>query len=126
MKRLTLTYGLRYDHFKASYPVQHFGPSQLAPNREITFPETPGENWKDLSPKSALAFDLFGDQKTAVKVSLNKYVAGNGSGGLTTTMNPFTALVSSTTRTWTDANNNFTPDCDILNPVSAGQASGRW
>ena len=117
MKRLTLTYGLRYDNFKAGYPLQHFGPSQLAPNRDITFQPASGENWKDLEPKSALAFDLFGNQKTAVKVSLNNYVAGEGSGGLTTTLNPFTALVSSTTRSWTDANGNFTPDCDLVNPL---------
>ena len=122
--RVTLTYGLRYDNFKAAYPVQHFGPSLLAPNREITFPKTDGENWKDFSPKSAIAIDLFGDQKTAVKASLNRYVAGNGSGGLTNTMNPFTALVSQVTRSWTDANSNFIPDCNILNPVQQDNRPG--
>jgi hypothetical protein len=117
LSRLTLSYGLRYDNFRAAYPEQHFGPVTLAPKRDVSFPETAGQNWKDWSPKSAVSYDVFGNQRTAIKASLNRYVAGNGSGGLTDTLNPFTGLVSSTTRTWTDSNNNFFPDCDILNPV---------
>ena len=38
LKRLTLTLGVRYDHFADSFPEQSVGPALLAPNRNITFP----------------------------------------------------------------------------------------
>ena len=51
-----------------------------------------------------------------MKVSLNKYLQGMLS-GVATTPNPVSTLVTSTTRSWTDANRNYVPDCDLTNPA---------
>jgi hypothetical protein len=116
MARLTLNYGVRYSYFVTSAPVTTIGPSPLTPNRNITFPETAGVAWHDVTPHLGAAYDLFGSGKTALKVSLNKYLdSPDLDAGIPASMVPANGLVSTITRTWTDANVNFTPDCDLTN-----------
>ena len=74
LKRLTLSYGVRFDHFSSYFPEQTLGPAPLVPTRNITFPETPMASWSDIVPRLGSAYDLFGDGKTALKVSINKYM----------------------------------------------------
>ena len=121
--KLTLNYGARYDYFTSSYPEQHIGPTTLAPNRNITFPAQPGLGaLHDLSPRLGAAYDLFGDGKTAVKVSLNRYVLAMGPDvSFIQLANPSRNLVTSATRTWGDANRNYVPECDLLNVRSNGE-----
>ena len=120
---LTTTAGIRFDYFKNGYPEQTIGPALLAPTRNITFPETTGGNYKDITPRLGLAYDLFGDGKTAVKVTVNKYLMALGSGGFlsTGTSNPAANLVVNTTRAWTDANRNFVADCDLISAAANGE-----
>jgi len=113
--RLTVNLGVRYDYYSNSFPEQHLGPGPFTPDRDITFPAQENAAWHDLTPKSGAAYDLFGNGKTALKVSLNKYLEGLGIGGLTADPNPVNTIVSQTTRSWTDANNDFIPDCNLLN-----------
>jgi hypothetical protein len=122
--KLTLNYGVRYDYFSSSYPDQHIGPTTLAPNRNITFPAQPGLGAvHDLSPRLGAAYDLFGDGKTAVKVSLNRYVLAMGPDvSFIQLANPSRNLVTSATRTWTDNNpRDFIPQCDLLNVRANGE-----
>jgi hypothetical protein len=123
--RLTLNLGVRFDYFNHYFPEQHLGPGPLVPSRNLSFPRTPGTNWKDVTPRLNAAYDLFGNGKTAVKASLNKYLAGVSvtvNGGA----NPVSRLANSVTRSWNDLlfplgdprRGNFVPDCDLLNTAA--------
>src|SRR5207244_11720928 len=65
----------------------------------------------------------FGNSKTALKASANKYLAGQGLGTLAQAPNPINALALNTTRTWTDTNKNFVVDCDLTSPAATGECA---
>jgi len=67
----------------------------------------------------SLTYDLFGNGRTAVKASLGRYVNKPGV-TITRAINPFESSVNQVNRTWTDANNNFFPDCDLRLVTSNG------
>ncbi|HTI40753.1 MAG TPA: carboxypeptidase regulatory-like domain-containing protein [Vicinamibacterales bacterium] len=119
--RLTLNAGLRLDWFKNSFPAQSVGPAPLAPNRNFTFPDTQGLNLKDLSPKLSAAYDLHGNGRTALKVSLNRNVEPYTVGGIAGANNPIVRLATSTTRSWSDDNTNFVPDCNLIVLTANGE-----
>ncbi len=131
VSRLTLNLGVRYDYFLSAAPETHFGPAPLLPDRDVTFPRTPLLSWHDVTPKLGAAYDLTGNGKTAVKVSINKYVAGQAGGGLAN-VGPANNVVTTTTRNWTDANRNYVPDCNLIDPASqdlrggGGDFCGPW
>jgi hypothetical protein len=122
VRHLTASYGLRYDYFASSFPEQHAGPSALAPTRDITFPAQKNTAWHDLSPRLGLSFDPTGGGKTALKVSLNRYLQNEAAGSqLAVEPSPLNTLVTSTTRSWGDTNGNFVPDCNLVSPVANGE-----
>ena len=71
-----------------------------------------------------VAYDVSGTGTTALKMSLGKYLEGAGVSGTYANTNPTLRMPQTTpvfgtagvTRAWTDANRNFVPDCDLLNP----------
>ena len=72
--------------------------------------------YHDVTPRFGVAYDLFGNGKTALKVNIGKYlVAADGSSITGGQLNPLSRVSTSASRTWTDANTNFRPDCDLLN-----------
>jgi len=123
VRGLTLTAGVRYDYYTNSYPEQQIGPALFAPARNITIPETLGGRYHDVTPRFGAAYDVFGDGKTALKFSANKYLVALGVGGFpgTTSTNPADNLVVSTTRSWTDADRDFVADCDLVSPLANGE-----
>jgi hypothetical protein len=127
MDRLTLNLALRFDAFQTSFPEQTVGPAPLVPTRNITFPETDNLNWKDITYRTGLVYDLGGTGKTAIKVALNKYLLGQTLNGIGRNPNPVLALTQSVNRSWTDTNRDFIPQCDLLNPLAnnAGDACGQ-
>ncbi|MES1254042.1 MAG: carboxypeptidase regulatory-like domain-containing protein [Acidobacteriota bacterium] len=120
INRLTLNLGVRFDYFNLGYQALHLGPGPLVPTRNLDLPDGPLMSWKDITPRLAAAYDVFGNGKTAVKVSLNKYVQG---AAVTTNQNlaPVNLLANVTARSWNDSNGNFTPDCNLLNPATNGE-----
>jgi hypothetical protein len=71
-----------------------------------------------------VAFDLFGNGKTALKASASRAVAQN-SIALANANNPATTVQTQTQRTWSDANGNFVPDCVLTNGAANGEC-GPW
>ncbi|HEU4691306.1 MAG TPA: hypothetical protein VFS23_23220, partial [Vicinamibacterales bacterium] len=119
VKRLTLSGGIRFDTFQSYFPEQTLVPGLLVPNRSVTFPETDMANWKDIVPRLGSVYDLRGDGRTALKVSINKYVTAQGlQGTYGDTANPVNRMANIVTRSWVDGNGNFTPDCDLTNVLA--------
>jgi hypothetical protein len=124
LRRLTLNLGLRFDYFNNYFPAASLGPGPLVPNRNMSFPESPFVSWKDLSPRLGAAYDLFGHGKTALKATLNKYMVAQGlQGTYGDAADPIGRLPNMVTRSWTDNNRNFVPDCDLTNPLAQGPTS---
>ena len=122
LRRMTASYGLRYDYFASSFPEQRAGPAVLAPTRDITFPAQVNTAWHDLSPRLGFSYDPTGKGKTAFKVSLNKYLQNEAAGSpLAADPSPLNTLVTSTTRSWADANGNFIPECNLVSPFANGE-----
>ena len=125
INKLTLTGGLRFDWLSYYYPETPIGPGPLAPNRNFTLEQKESVNWKDVTPRIGVAYDLFGNGKTAIKAAIGRYVINADSGNSTAPANPTTALALTTTRAWTDANGNYSPDCSLLNlQAQDNRASG--
>lgn len=119
--RLTLNYGLRFEYFNAFVPAQSVAATANGWIPERTFAKVQGVPlWKDVSPRLGGAYDLFGDGKTAIKLSIGNYVAKTGV-DLTNLINPITTSVNSVTRTWTDTNANYVPDCALGNFGANGE-----
>ena len=124
--RWTLMGGVRYDNFKNSFPDQTLGPTFFTPNRNVSFGTIENLNWKDVTPKLGATWDVFGNGKTAVKASLNKYLLGYGTfafgeNGLSSDPNPINRLVNNVTRGWTDTNNDKIPNCNLQNFAANGE-----
>jgi hypothetical protein len=120
VKRLTLYAGARFDYYNASIPVQQLLQGPWVPTRDVSFPEVPNvPNWKDVTPRLGIAYDIFGNGKTALKATLNKYLFGPELISFTQAVNPVQSIATNATRTWNDANHDFIPQTSELGALSA-------
>jgi len=110
LNRLTLSYGARYDYFNASTPEQaavagrFMSPAAQAARADIA-PSACLPCWNDWTIRSGASYDLFGTGKTALKVSVGKFL-GQQALGLASSTNPLGG--QSDTRQWTDVDRNGT------------------
>ena len=122
-RRFTFNYGLRFDYVNGYTPDQDI-PGQPDEKYYDRFPGVPtlnawvGErkyaavngipNWKDLNPRVGVAYDVFGNGRTAIKTSLGRYVAKTNV-DVAVLLNPITTAVNTASRSWTDLNGNYLP-----------------
>jgi hypothetical protein len=116
IKRATITGGIRYDQFvgrveDGTLPPSRWNPSQFFPGFRV-------QNWKDISPRLGVAYDLFGDGRTAIKANISRYVAAE-SVATAAANNPQDTIGRTDTRNWNDLNGDYT----IYNPDGSLQAN---
>jgi hypothetical protein len=120
--RLTLQGALRYDRASSYSPVEGNGTTRTTwanPGGPISIAQTPGVSaYNDITPRAAVAYDAFGNGKTALKLNWGKYLAYAANDAPYTSSNPATTIVASVAnRGWTDTNGNKVVDCNLLNPA---------
>jgi hypothetical protein len=99
LKKLTVNVGLRYDHIKQHVVGQSAQVGRFAASPaygDIAIPV-----WNDLSPRTSVVYDIFGNGKTAVRAGYNKFMTA-ATTGYAQLYNP-TALTSFNLP-WTDVN----------------------
>jgi hypothetical protein len=116
--RLTLQGALRYDRAWSFTPAEHNGTTltskfNAAP---LTFERTTGvDAFNDITPRMGVAYDVFGNGKTALKFNLGHYLDAATNDSEYTSNSPAARIVRTAARNWGDANNNKVIDCDIMN-----------
>jgi hypothetical protein len=114
MRRLTLNAGLRLEYFNAEISEQRAPAGRFVPARRFDrVPCMPC--WFDVAPRFGASYDLFGNGQTAVKVTANKYMAGQAL-GFAQRYNPFST--QSDVRSWDDSNGD-----DIAQDVEIGPSN---
>ena len=120
--RLTIQGAIRFDQASSFSPAEHNGTSVASRFNAspISIERTDGvSSYKDISPRFGIAYDVFGNGKTAVKFNIGRYLAPATNDTIYTQNNPANRIVgynmTAISRNWTDSNNNFVVDCDLLN-----------
>ena len=131
--RLTLQGAVRYDHPWSWFPAVTQPASTFFPG--VSFPRSDGvTGYNDITPRMGAVYDVSGTGKTAVKVSLGKYLMGASVGNLVSGANPSLRIPGGNAaafgnpnvmRTWTDRTppgspNYYTPNCDLTSPLKNG------
>ena len=127
IRRVTLNLGVRADFLNAQVDEQRLPAGPLIPAREFSEIENVPD-WRDVSPRLGVAYDLFGDGRTAIKAALGRYVGGE-SYTIARNVNPIQSTVNAATRNWNDSvypvgdprRGNFVPDCDLTNVAANGE-----
>jgi hypothetical protein len=124
--RLTLQGALRYDRAWSFSPAGHNGSTEITRLNPtlITFDRTVSvEGYNDITPRVGVAYDLFGNGRTAVKFNIGHYLDAATNDSAYTRNNPAGRIVRSADRNWTDADGDKVVDCDLLNFAANAECS---
>jgi hypothetical protein len=73
VRRLTVNPGVRFEYFNSSIEASAAPPGRFVPLRTVErVPNLP--EWFDVAPRFSVVYDLFGNARTALKASANKYM----------------------------------------------------
>jgi len=124
LKRLTINAGLRWEAVNAQVPEQTSPAGRFVDARQFALtPDVP--NWRNIAPRFGLAYDLFGNGKTALKFSLNRYNQSRTTGDANSGAQRYNPLAAASfTLPWTDVNRDdiaqgergcvyLSPGCEI-------------
>lgn len=100
LNRLTINAGLRYEKLKAQVLAAESPAGRFVPARSFEAIENL-PNWSNFAPRFAAVYDLFGNGKTALKYSLNRYNMARTT-GVAASYNPL--LNQTATLQWRDVN----------------------
>jgi hypothetical protein len=126
VRRFTLQGGIRYENASSRSPEQQIGPSRMVPT-PIVFPEQDiVKGYNDITYRGGVAVDVFGTGKTSLKINAGTYMDPAQWAGIFIEPNPARrqfggGVPPQTTRSWTDGNLNYIPECDLLNPAQNGE-----
>jgi hypothetical protein len=79
--------------------------------------------YNDITPRFGVAYDLFGNGKTALKFNGGKYLEAATGDVIYSSNNPAARIITrigsgpAPARGWTDGNRNFVVDCNLLSPA---------
>jgi hypothetical protein len=121
-KRLTLTPGVRFEHFNTSIPEQSAAAGRFVPARHFDAVKNL-PNWNDVAPRFGAAYDLFGNGKTAIKGSVSRYMVAYSTVGFAQVYNPM--FLTSDIRTWRDANGDDVAQDTEIGPSQIAQFGAR-
>ena len=134
--RFTMNLGLRWDYITMGFPSADLPAGPYTPARHVD--EVSGvPEWSDINPRFGTSIDVFGNGRTAVKVSFGRYNQLSRS-DMTRRFHPFSSSVNTASRDWNDLGSwangafvpyapgdpragNYMPDCDVANLQPNGE-----
>src|ERR1041385_2184113 len=117
IKRLTITYGWRWEYVSeqvTGQPAQHGRFANIPAFGDIHLPI-----WRAFSPRTGVVYDLFGNGKTALRFGFNRFEAA-ATTGIASLYDPANMQFVQATAGWTDSNQDGiaqgAPGCVYLSP----------
>ena len=109
INRLTLNYGARWEYFASGVPTETSGIGRFVTSVR-TFGPIDMPTWTSIAPRGGVVYDLFGNQKTALKFSIGRYEQA-GTTGFSNRYNPL--ALQTVNVAWTDLNKDGVPQGEI-------------